>query len=84
MYNVRDLNLMLKSMSMHKNDNKGLVKFDFITSYLAFKNSIPIFTTQIEKKIKIKSQNRLQKYFLRKTNLANKETLLWLSNLFQI
>ena len=64
MYNVRDLNLMLKSMSIHKMDSKGLVKFDFITSYLAFKDSIPIFTTQIEKKIKIKSQNRLQKYFL--------------------
>ena len=64
-------------------DSKGLVKFDFITSYLAFKDSIPIFTTQIEKKIKIKSQNRLQKYFLWKTNLANKETLLWLSILFQ-
>ena len=64
-------------------DSKGLVKFDFITSYLAFKDSIPIFTTQIEKKIKIKSQNRLQKYFLWKTNLENKETLLWLSILFQ-
>ena len=64
MYNVRDMDIMLKSMSIHKMDSKGLVKFDFITSYLAFKDSIPIFTTQIEKKIKIKSQNRLQKYFL--------------------
>ena len=64
MYNVRNMDIMLKSMSTHKMDSKGLVKFDFITSYLAFKDSIPIFTTQIEKKIKIKSQNRLQKYFL--------------------
>ena len=64
MYNVRDMDIMFKSMSIHKMDSKGLVKFDFITSYLAFKDSIPIFTTQIEKKIKIKSQNRLQKYFL--------------------
>ena len=26
---------------MHKNDNKGTVKFDFITSYFAFRDSIP-------------------------------------------
>ena len=31
---------MLKSMSMHKNDSKGRVKSDFVTSCLAFKGSI--------------------------------------------
>ena len=33
---------MLKSMSMHKRDSKRTIKFDFVTSYLAFKGLIPI------------------------------------------
>ena len=33
---------MFKSISMHTNDTKGTVKFDFVTSYLAFRDSIPI------------------------------------------
>ena len=32
---------MLKSMSIHQMDNKGIVKSDFVTSCLAFRGSIP-------------------------------------------
>ena len=33
---------MLKSMSIHQRDSKGLVKSNFVTSCLAFRGSIPI------------------------------------------
>ena len=32
---------MLKSISMDKMDSKGIIQFDFVTLYLAFKGSIP-------------------------------------------
>ena len=31
---------MVKSMSIDQNDNKGMVKSNFVTSYLPFKGSI--------------------------------------------
>ena len=40
MYNVKYIVKMLKSMSIHQRDNKEIVKFDFIISYLAFRDSI--------------------------------------------
>ena len=40
MYNVRDIDWMLKSMSIHQRDNKGIVKFKFLTSCLTFMGSI--------------------------------------------
>ena len=33
---------MLKSMSIHQMDNKGIVKSNFVTSCIAFRGSIPI------------------------------------------
>ena len=33
---------MLKSMSMHKRDNKKTNKFDFVTSCVVFRGLIPI------------------------------------------
>ena len=33
---------MLKSMSIHQRDSKGIVKSNFVTSCLAFRGSIPI------------------------------------------
>ena len=41
MYNVKDMSWILKSISMHKNDSKGIVKFDFVTLCLTFMGSIP-------------------------------------------
>ena len=32
---------MLKSMSIYQKDNKGMVKSNFVTLYLAFKSLIP-------------------------------------------
>ena len=32
---------MLKTMLMHKKDNKGTIKFNFVISCLVFKDSIP-------------------------------------------
>ena len=32
---------MLKSMSMHKKDDNETIKFDFVTSCLTFRGSIP-------------------------------------------
>ena len=42
MYNVRDMDWILKSMSIRQNDNKGVVKSNFVTSCLAFRGSILI------------------------------------------
>ena len=40
---------MLKSMLIQKNDNKGKVKSNFVTSCIAFKGSIPIgFTPNLK------------------------------------
>ena len=36
---------MLKSMSIHQRDNKGIVKSNFVTSCLAFRGSIPTLIT---------------------------------------
>ena len=33
---------MLKSMLIHRKDNKRIIKSNFVTSYLAFRGSIPI------------------------------------------
>lgn len=41
MYNVRDMSEMFKSMSIHQKDNKGIVKSNFVTSCLTFRDSIP-------------------------------------------
>ena len=43
MYNVRDMGWMIKSMSIHQMDSKEIIKFNFITSCLAFMGSIPTF-----------------------------------------
>ena len=37
-------------MLMRKNDSKGIVKFDFITSCLAFRSSIPTSNTRAKTK----------------------------------
>ena len=50
---------MLKSISMHKRDSKGTIQSDFVTSYLAFKGSIP--TTLMSKRIKKKKKKFLRK-----------------------
>ena len=49
MYNVRVMDWMLKSMLIHQKDSKGMVKSNFVTSCLAFRNSIPTFTTHLRK-----------------------------------
>ena len=36
---------MLKSVSIHQNDRKGIVKSNFVTSCLAFRGPIPIVNT---------------------------------------
>ena len=41
MYNVKDMDWMLKSMSIHQNNNKRIVESNFVTSCLAFRGSIP-------------------------------------------
>ena len=41
-YNVRDMSWMLKSMSIHKRDSKGIAKSNFVTSCFAFRCSITI------------------------------------------
>ena len=41
---------MLKLMSMHKRDNKGIVKSNFFTSCLAFRGSIPTKMYKKQKK----------------------------------
>ena len=54
MYNVRDIDWMLKSMSIHQRDNKGIVKFNFLTSCLTFMGSIPTVIRSFEfDKIKV-------------------------------
>ena len=42
MYNVKDMGCMLKSMSIYQNDSNGTIKFNFVTSCLAFRVSILI------------------------------------------
>ena len=40
--NVRDMAWMFNSMSIYQKDSKGEIKSNFVTSYLAFRDSIPI------------------------------------------
>ena len=42
MYNIRDIDRMLISMSIHKKDSKRMVKSNFFTSCLDFKGSMSI------------------------------------------
>ena len=44
MYNASDMSWMLKLMSMHKRDN---LKYNFVTSCVAFNGSIPIVRTNL-------------------------------------
>ena len=42
MYNASDMDWMIKSMLINKRDNKGTMKFNFVTSCLAFRISITL------------------------------------------
>ena len=44
---------MLKSISMHQRDSKGIVKSNFITSCLAFRGSIPTYVPLSDMKDKL-------------------------------
>ena len=46
MYNVRNMDVILKSMSIHQKDSKGIVKPKFVTSCLTFRDSIPTKPTK--------------------------------------
>ena len=53
---------MLISISMHKRDSKGTMKFNFVTSYLAFRGLIPTPKARAFTKVKHKPRAHMQFY----------------------
>ena len=59
MYNTSDIGRILKSTSMHKKNNKGTMKSNFVVSCITFRGSIP---TKLTIPYELTSQEKIVVY----------------------